>query len=178
MNLIQDLFSARGLTINIKRSQLSPVQETGAPDINSINGDFSPTGEDPEDLLQSNSSCRKVIGNNSGASCICGNDQCSKAGYPYSFFASLSHRSSEKQGGSSSRAERGETAIPKNGSPHTGSPGRATVVGQDCQDIQFCPTTSRSSNRDRCMHSCQARVSGARKEASGQWRNRRCISML
>ena len=50
--------------------------------------------------------------------------------------------------------QRGETTIPKNGSPLTGSPGRTFVVGQDCQDIQFYPintTTSKSSNQDRCI---------------------------
>ena len=56
VNLIQDLFSVLGLTINSKKSQLSPVQEliSGAPGINSTNENFSPTGEDAEDLLQSN----------------------------------------------------------------------------------------------------------------------------
>ena len=50
-----------------------------------------------------------------------------------------------------SRVEGGGTTVPKNGIPHIRSPGRATVVGQDCQDIQFCPintTTYRSSNLD------------------------------
>ena len=89
-------------------------------------------GEDPENLRQSNSACRKIDGNNLGAGCSCGNDQCSKSGDPYSSLVSPSHTGPDKQGGSSSRAERGETTIPKNGSPHTGSPGRTSVVGQDC----------------------------------------------
>ena len=130
------------------------ISISGAPDINSTNENSSLMGEDPENLWQSNSSCTKIDGNNSGAGCICGNDQCSKASNPYSSLVSPSHTGPDKQGGSSSRAERGETTIPKNGSPHTGSPGRTSVVGQDSQDIQFRPintTTSRSSNRDQCI---------------------------
>ena len=130
------------------------INISGAPGINSTNENFSPTGEDAEDLLQSNSSYREVLDNNSGASCICGNDQCSKTGYPHSSFVSSSHTGLDKQGGSSSRAERGKTTIPKNGNPHIGSPDRTAVVGQDCQDIQFCPTnttTARSNNRDGCI---------------------------
>ena len=130
------------------------ISISGAPDINSTNENSSPTGEDPENLWRSNSSCTKIDGNNLRAGCICENDQCSKASDPYSSFVSLSHTGPDKQGGSSNRTERGETTIPKNGSPYTGSPGRTSVVGQDCQDIQFRPintTTSRSSNRDRCI---------------------------
>ena len=105
---------------------------SGAPDINSTNENSSPKGEDLENLWRSNSSCTKIDGNNSGAGCICGNDQCNKASDPYSSLVSPSHIGPDKQGGSSSRAERGETTMPKNGSPHTGSPGRTSVVGQNC----------------------------------------------
>ena len=130
------------------------ISISGAPDINSTNENSSPTGEDPENLWRSNSTCAKIDGNNSGAGRICGNDQCSKASDPYNSLVSPSHTGLNKQGGSSSRAERGETTVPKNGSPHTRSPGRTSLVGQDCQDIQFRPintTTSISSNRDRCI---------------------------
>ena len=157
VNLIQDLFSVLGSDnqqqeVTVVTSARISISE--APDINRTNKNSSPKGEDPENLWRSNSSCRKIDGNNLGAGYICGNDQCIKAGDPYSSLVSPSHTGPDKQGGGSSRAARGETTIPKNGSPHTGSPGRTSVVGQDCQDIQFCPintTTSRSSNRDRCI---------------------------
>ena len=145
-----------GLTINSKKSQLSPAQELvflGHQVSTAQMRIFLPQ-EKMQKICCCNSSCREVLGNNSGASCICGNDQCSETGYPYSSFVSSSHTGPDKQGGSSSRAERGETTIPKNGSPHIGSPGRTAMVGQDCQDIQFCPTnttTTRSNNRDRCI---------------------------
>ena len=43
------------------------ISFSGAPGINSTNENSSPTGEDPENLQQSNSSCRKIDGNISGA---------------------------------------------------------------------------------------------------------------
>ena len=100
------------------------ISFSGAPDINSTNENSFPMGEDPENLWQSNSSCGKINGNNLGGGCICGIDQCSKPGNPYSSLVLSSHTGPDKQGGSSSKAERGETTIPKNGSPHTGSPGK------------------------------------------------------
>ena len=185
VNLIQDLFSVLGLTINSRKSQLSPVQEL------IFLGHQVSTAQRRifrrfRKFAAKHSSCRKVIGNNLGAGCICGNDQCSKKkNYSHSSFVSSSHTGPDKQGGSSSRAERGETMIPKNGSPHIRSPDRTAVVGQDCQEIQIYPTnttTARSSNQDGCIPvglGCQ--VPGAphrRPLTSGQWRNRRCILML
>ena len=72
------------------------ISISGALDINSTNENSSPTGKDLENLWRSNSSCRKIDGNNSGASCIYGNDQCSKAGDPYSSLVSPSHTGPDK----------------------------------------------------------------------------------
>ena len=143
VNLIQDLFSVLGLTINSKKSQLSPVKELVflGHQISTAQMRIVLPWEKTQKICgEATHLAEKSMVTIPELAAFLGMTNAAKQAIP---IAPLFHRhiatGPDKQGGSSSRTERGETTIPKNGSPHTGSPGRTSVVGQDCQDIQFCP---------------------------------------
>ena len=134
--MIQDLFSVLGLTINSKKSQLSPVQEIiylGHQVSTAQMRIFLPREKMQKIFCEATHLAEKSLVTIQKLAAFVGMTNAAKQAIPiaplfYRHIQALINRVIAQA------EQRGVTAIPKNGSPHTRSPDRTTVVGQDCLD--------------------------------------------